>query len=181
MQSWSSTKGCEERKAHIQNTKPTTTHTGTSYSPLKSSNSLILFQLNSDNSSHSESSQHIEIVIAVRLDYQSLVCNKQSTESLRWRAALSGALLPDLLAADALRTLSVICRQHQGSLTFSPPTRKRSTAAMLTLMLWQRSWRTSLMEAPGRRVMEEQEPSGTITLQCLGARSHTPTEWRLSD
>ncbi len=26
------------------------------------------------------------------------------------------------------------------------------------------------MEAPGRRVIEEQEPSGSITLQCLGAR-----------
>lgn len=37
------------------------------------------------------------------------------------------------------------------------------------------------MEAPGRRVIEEQEPSGSITLQCLGERSHTPTEWRLSD
>ncbi len=37
------------------------------------------------------------------------------------------------------------------------------------------------MEAPGRRVREEQEPSGSITLQCLGERSHTPTEWRLSD
>lgn len=37
------------------------------------------------------------------------------------------------------------------------------------------------MEAPGLRVIEEQEPSGSITLQCLGERSHTPTEWRLSD
>lgn len=35
------------------------------------------------------------------------------------------------------------------------------------------------MEAPGRRVMEEQEPSGSTTLQFLGERSHT--EWRLSD
>lgn len=37
------------------------------------------------------------------------------------------------------------------------------------------------MEAPGRRVIFEHEPSGSITLHCLGARSHTPTEWRLSD
>lgn len=37
------------------------------------------------------------------------------------------------------------------------------------------------MEAPGRRVMEEQEPSGSSTLQCLDERSHAPTEWRLSD
>lgn len=65
-------------------------------------------------------------------------------------------------------------------LTFSPPTRKRSTAAMLTLMLWQRSWRTSRMSEPERRVMEEQEPSGSITLHWRGDRSHGPTEWRLS-
>ena len=35
------------------------------------------------------------------------------------------------------------------------------------------------MEAPGRRLMEEQEPLGRITLQCLGERSQA--EWRLSD
>lgn len=66
------------------------------------------------------------------------------------------------------------------ALTFSPPTRKRSTAAMLTLMFWQRSWRTSRMNEPGRRVMEEQEPSGSITLHWRDERSHGPTEWRLS-
>lgn len=115
--------------------------------------------------------------------YQSLIYNKQRLETSRSRGARGTALLPRVLAADVLSVLSVICwrRPPPPPLTFSPPTRKRSAAAMLTLMPWQRSWRTSLMEAPGRRVMEEQEPSGSITLQCLEERSHTPTEWRLSD
>lgn len=66
-------------------------------------------------------------------------------------------------------------------LTFSPPTRKRSTAAMLTLMLRQSSCRTSLIEAPGRSATWLQEPSGSVTLQCLDERSHALTEWRWSD
>lgn len=36
------------------------------------------------------------------------------------------------------------------------------------------------MSEPGRRVMEEQEPSGSITLHWRGERSHALTEWRLS-
>lgn len=36
------------------------------------------------------------------------------------------------------------------------------------------------MNEPGRRVMEEQEPSGSITLHWRGERSQEPTEWRLS-
>ena len=50
--------------------------------------------------------------------------------------------------------------------------------------LWQRSWSTSLMEAPGRRATEEQEPSDRATLQCLAGhsltRSHDASECRLS-
>lgn len=36
------------------------------------------------------------------------------------------------------------------------------------------------MKEPGRRVMEEQEPSGSMTLHWRGERSQAPTEWRLS-
>lgn len=36
------------------------------------------------------------------------------------------------------------------------------------------------MSEPERRVMDEQEPSGSVTLHWRGDRSHGPTEWRLS-
>lgn len=51
---------------------------------------------------------------------------------------------------------------------------------MLTLMFWQRSCRTSRMSEPGRRLMEEQEPSGSTTLHWRPDRSHAATEWRFS-
>lgn len=55
--------------------------------------------------------------------------------------------------------------------TFSPPVRKRSTAARLMCCFWQSSSSTCLMEAPCRRGMEQLEPSGSITVHVLMHRS----------
>ncbi len=59
----------------------------------------------------------------------------------------------------------------KGLYTFSPPLRKRSTAARLMCCFWQSSSSTCLMEAPCRRGMEQLEPSGSITVHVLLHRS----------
>lgn len=51
--------------------------------------------------------------------------------------------------------------------TFSPPTRKRSTAARLMHSFSQRPSRRSLMDTPALRGTEQHDPSGKLILHCL--------------
>lgn len=50
-------------------------------------------------------------------------------------------------------------------ITFSPPTRKRSTAARLMQSFSHRPSRTSRMDTPGLMGTEQQDPSGRLMLQ----------------
>ncbi len=74
---------------------------------------------------------------------------------------------------------SVVSGLHYDWLvTFSPPTRNKSTAARLMPSFSHKPESISLMETPGLMGTEQHEPSGRLMLQWRTARSGTTMEFR---
>lgn len=104
-------------------------------------------------------------------------------EGRRDKSKTEGTLIIDhyiiVLPQNTISTLQWWSKlEFDKHVTFSPPTRNRSTAARLILSFSHKPESTSLMEMPGLMGTEQHEPSGRLMLQWRTARSDNDMELR---